>query len=69
MFRDATAGQTTYGAGRFLEVTPTKNSAAVLDFNEAYNPYCAYNPYISCPVVPKSNRLEISVKAGARYSH
>ena len=68
MFRDATAGKTTYGAGRFLDVSPTKNGAAVLDFNKAYNPYCAYNPHISCPVVPKSNRLDIPVEAGERYS-
>jgi uncharacterized protein (DUF1684 family) len=69
MFRDSTAGQTTYGGGRFLEVSPTKNGAVVLDFNKAYNPYCAYNPYISCPVVPKSDRLDIPVEAGERYSH
>ena len=68
MFRDTTAGKSTYGAGRFLEVIPTRSSVAVLDFNKAYNPYCAYNPNISCPVVPKANRLDIPVEAGERYS-
>ena len=69
LFRDATAGRSTYGAGRFLYISPAKDGVAVLDFNKAYNPLCAYNPYISCPIVPKSNRLDIPVEAGERYNH
>ncbi len=69
-FRDATSGGETYGAGRYLEtvVEPTDDGAiqAVLDFNLAYNPYCAYNENYSCPIPPAENRLTVAITAGER---
>jgi len=69
-FRDATSGGETYGAGRYLEtvVEPTDDGAfqAVLDFNLAYNPYCAYSENYSCPIPPAENRLAVAITAGER---
>ena len=65
-FTDPTNGQQTYGAGRFLDV-PLPAAAAneiELDFNQAYNPYCAYNHDYSCPKPPAENRLTVPVAAG-----
>lgn len=69
LFRDATSGKETYGGGRYLELDPatlTENHA-VLDFNTAYNPYCAYNPSYACPLPPAENTLPVAVKAGEKY--
>jgi uncharacterized protein (DUF1684 family) len=68
IFRDATNDHGTYGAGRFLSVDPPKDGVAVIDFNYAYNPPCAYSPYATCPLAPSENRLTVSVSAGERYS-
>ena|SRR5262249_17655390 len=69
-FRDATSGRETYGAGRYLEVALEHHAddthSAVLDFNLAYNPYCAYSPYYSCPFPPAENALPVTVLAGER---
>lgn len=69
LFRDATSGQTTYGGGRYLELSPDQltDTQALLDFNAAYNPYCAYNPGYSCPLPPPENTLPVAVKAGEKY--
>lgn len=69
LFRDATSGKETYGGGRYIELDPAKltDNHAVLDFNTAYNPYCAYNPTYACPLPPAENTLPIAVKAGERY--
>ena len=69
LFRDATSGKTTYGGGRYLELDESSmaNNQAVLDFNEAYNPYCAYNPGYSCPLPPPENSLPVAVQAGEKY--
>lgn len=69
LFRDATSGKETYGGGRYIELSQTQLTAnqAVLDFNTAYNPYCAYNPTYACPLPPAENKLTVSVKAGERY--
>jgi len=64
IFRDQTAGKTTYGAGRFLNAEMPKDGAVVLDFNEAYNPPCAFTPYATCPLPPPQNRLPIAIEAG-----
>ena len=56
MFKDRTSGRETYGAGRFLETERPKNGKVVLDFNKAYNPYCAFNPYSSCPLTEHASR-------------
>jgi len=67
IFRDATAGRATYGAGRFLYAEPPRAGEVILDFNEAYSPPCAFTPYATCPLPPPQNRLPIPVPAGERY--
>ena len=70
VFRDATAGSETYGAGRFLDASaPARGSSTVvLDFNEATNPPCALTPFATCPLPPQGNVLPIRIEAGERYS-
>lgn len=66
-FRDRTSGSESYGAGRYLEVEPPGPDGAVeVDFNLAYNPYCAYNPEWSCPIPPGENWLGVPIRAGER---
>lgn len=65
-FVDALAGKETYGAGRYLEPEPLGGNRFRVDFNLAYNPYCAYNPYWSCPITPAENRLKIPIRAGEK---
>jgi uncharacterized protein len=66
-FRDGTSGRETYGAGRYLEVEPPGPDGVVeIDFNVAYNPYCAYNPEWSCPIPPGENWLAVPIRAGER---
>lgn len=69
LFRDATSGKETYGGGRYLELDPKQmgDTQAVLDFNAAYNPYCAYNPSYACPLPPTENKLSVPVRAGERH--
>ncbi len=69
LFRDATSGKETYGGGRYLELDPTRltDTQVVLDFNAAYNPYCAYNAGYACPLPPAENTLPVAVRAGERY--
>ena len=71
LFQDATSGQATYGGGRYLDIEPNMvtGNQVILDFNAAYNPYCAYNPTYACPLPPPENKLTIAVKAGERYAH
>ena len=65
IFKDATSGRTTYGAGRFLYADPPHDDGEmVLDFNEAYSPPCAFTPYATCPMPPPENRLSIPIEAG-----
>lgn len=67
-FHDATNGKETYGGGRYLDLEIPSGDTVVLDFNKAYQPYCAYNAYdYSCPIVPTENTLPVAVKAGVRY--
>ena len=72
-FADATAGEETYGAGRYLLDTVkgadlgTRDGRLVLDFNLAYNPSCSYDPRWSCPLAPPPNRLAIPVRMGERH--
>lgn len=65
-FRDATSGQESYGAGRYLDVEPVEGGKVRIDFNYAYNPYCAYNPRWSCPLPPEENRLQVPIQAGEK---
>ena len=67
-FRDATNGTDTYGGGRYLDLRIPKGKTVTVDFNKAYQPYCAYNAYdYSCPVVPAENTLPIRIEAGMKY--
>ncbi len=65
-FSDALSGKETYGAGRYLEPVELENGKLLIDFNYAYNPYCAYNDRWSCPMTPAENRLEVPIRAGER---
>jgi uncharacterized protein len=65
-FADTTTGSETYAAGRYLNIFPTPTGLYTVDFNLAYNPYCAYNATYDCPFPPPSNRLTIAVRAGER---
>jgi hypothetical protein len=65
-FRDATAGETTYGAGRYLDIEPNEDGTITVDFNLAYNPSCVYSDGYSCPIPPVENRLQISIEAGEK---
>jgi len=64
VFRDATSGRQTYGAGRFLDAGPAEGDRLVLDFNFAYNPPCAFTAFATCPLPPPENWLDIAVSAG-----
>lgn len=65
-FVDSLAGQETYPAGRYLEPQSLSGGRFLVDFNLAYNPYCAYNDHWSCPLTPFENRLRVPVKAGEK---
>lgn len=65
-FVDALAGVETYGAGRYLEPEPLPGGKFLIDFNLAYNPYCAYNELYSCPLTPFENRLRVPIRAGEK---
>lgn len=70
-FTDLTNGRETYGGGRYLDAAlPKLNETEItLDFNRAYNPYCAYNNDYSCPVPPAENRLQVAIPAGEKSFH
>jgi uncharacterized protein len=63
-FVDSQAGKETYGAGRYLEPQPLGPGHFQVDFNYAYNPFCAYNDRWSCPLTPVENRLKAPIRAG-----
>lgn len=65
-FVDALANVETYGAGRYLEPEPAGGQRFRVDFNLAYNPYCAYNDLFSCPLTPFENRLKVAIRAGEK---
>lgn len=67
-FKDKTAPTETYGGGRFLDLplTNVKNNRLRVDFNLAYNPYCAYNEDFACPIPPAENTLPIRIEAGEK---
>lgn len=70
IFKDLTSGHETYPPGRFLYAAMPKNGEVVLDFNQAYNPPCAFTPYATCPLPPKENYLPVRIEAGElRYGH
>jgi len=68
-FLDLTNGDTTYGGGRYIEVRvndKVHDSIITIDFNTAYNPYCAYNEKYSCPIVPRDNFINTEIRAGVK---
>lgn len=65
-FTDQTNGEQTYAGGRYIDLSIPKDNFILIDFNKAYNPYCAYNKKYSCPIVPKVNALDIKVMAGVK---
>jgi uncharacterized protein (DUF1684 family) len=65
-FVDALAGKETYPAGRYLEPEELYGNRFLVDFNLAYNPYCAYNEMWSCPITPAENRLKVPIRAGEK---
>jgi uncharacterized protein (DUF1684 family) len=65
-FADALAGKETYGAGRYLEPDQLPDGRFEVDFNLAYNPYCAYNENYSCPITPAENRIKVAIRAGEK---
>ena len=68
-FVDALAGKETYPAGRYLEPQNLPDGRLLIDFNMAYNPYCAYNENWSCPLTPSENRLKVPIRAGEKQFH
>jgi uncharacterized protein (DUF1684 family) len=69
-FKDATSGRETYGAGRYIDLDPDRDWSPdgkwILDFNQAYNPWCVYSEAYTCPFVPGENWLEVPILAGEK---
>ncbi|WP_020604359.1 DUF1684 domain-containing protein [Spirosoma spitsbergense] len=67
-FKDATSGKETYGGGRYIDFRTgdIKDGKVTLDFNRAYNPYCAYQEGYSCPIPPRNNMLSVAIEAGEK---
>lgn len=65
-FKDGTSAHQTYGGGRYLDVQIPEDTGLILDFNLAYNPYCAYSYRYSCPIPPKVNHLRVEILAGEK---
>lgn len=68
-FTDETSNRETYGGGRYINLEQNQHNFYVIDFNYAYNPYCAYNPKYSCAIPSKENHLKIAIKAGEKKYH
>lgn len=68
-FSDLTSGNESYIGGRYIDLSIPKGNTITIDFNTAYNPYCAYNSNYSCPKVPLENDLNIEIKAGVKKFH
>ena len=66
MFADLTNGTETYQAGRYLELNPEASGLYIVDFNEAFHPYCYYNAEYDCPYPPPENRLKVPIRAGEK---
>lgn len=67
-FTDVTTGDETYGSGRYIDILTTdiKNNTVEIDFNKAYNPYCAYTTGYNCPIPPRENYLPVAIRAGEK---
>ena len=65
-FLDQTNGESTYAGGRYIDLPIPESDSILIDFNKAYNPYCAYNKKYSCPIVPAVNTIPIAIEAGVK---
>lgn len=65
-FTDLTTGRECYGGGRYLDIKRPAGDMVIVDFNLAYNPYCAYNHKYSCPLPPQENHLDVAIEAGEK---
>ncbi|PXY47395.1 DUF1684 domain-containing protein [Flavobacterium hydrophilum] len=68
-FSDKTCGKESYIGGRYIDLEIPKGNTIAIDFNQAYNPYCAYNHKYSCPIVPLENDLNVEINAGVKTFH
>jgi uncharacterized protein (DUF1684 family) len=68
-FRDATSGHESYPIGRYVDPEPLADGRWLLDFNQAYNPACAFSPYYNCPMPSRANLLPVPIRAGEKDSH
>lgn len=68
-FNDLTNGDSTYGGGRYIDLEIPENELLVVDFNQAYNPYCAYSSRYSCPITPQENFIKVLIPAGVKYTY
>nr|WP_315222840.1 DUF1684 domain-containing protein [uncultured Flavobacterium sp.] len=68
-FSDVTSGKESYIGGRYIDLKIPKGDTIAIDFNQAYNPYCAYNHKYSCPIVPLENDLKVAIRAGVKAFH
>jgi uncharacterized protein (DUF1684 family) len=68
-FTDLTCGVESYGGGRFIDLEIPEGDEIIIDFNRAYNPYCAYNHKYSCPIPPAENDLKVEIHAGVMHSN
>lgn len=68
-FTDLTSGVDSYGGGRYIDLEASDSAVMTLDFNKAYNPYCAYNEGYSCPIPPKENDILVEIRAGVKKFH
>lgn len=67
-FRDETNGKETYGGGKYMDLRIPKTGGILIDFNQSYQPFCAYNAYdYNCPIVPEENFLPLRIEAGVQY--
>jgi len=68
-FLDLSSGKGSYAGGRYIDLRIPKKDKIIIDFNTAYNPYCAYNHKYSCPIPPSENSLDIAILAGVKKYH
>ena len=67
-FRDETNEKETYGGGKYMDLKIPAGNEIILDFNQSYQPYCAYNAFdYNCPIVPAENKLPVRIEAGVKY--
>lgn len=69
-YTDKTNGNESYGGGRYIDLTIPDGKEIIIDFNQSYNPYCAYSSEFSCPIPPRVNDLNVEIRAGVKaYGH